>query len=78
MNIQDNHPAGILTDFDDPTLQGFFDDYVKGTQVIPLGDYLLKVGIELVRVDGEAPSLRSLDQMSESQRRLREAIFVNQ
>lgn len=26
MNIQDNHPAGILTDYDDPTLQGFFDD----------------------------------------------------
>jgi hypothetical protein len=40
-----------------------------------VGNYLLKVGFELVSADGETPGLRSLDVLTEMQRRLRAAVL---
>jgi len=60
------------------SLESFFDDHVAGTQVLPLGDYLQKIGIELDLADPEAPTLRSLDELTEAQRQLRALVLGSQ
>ncbi len=67
----------IASELAGKNLQPFFDDYVKGAGVLPIGDYLIKVGIEVALADGEPPRLRSVDPLSEAQRHLRTAVFVN-
>jgi len=67
----------IASELAGKNLQPFFDDYVKGAGVLPIGDYLIKVGIEVALADGEPSRLRSVDPLSEAQQHLRTAVFVN-
>jgi predicted metalloprotease with PDZ domain len=67
----------IASELAGKNLQSFFDDYVQGADVLPIGDYLVKVGIGIESTAGEPSRLRSVDTLSETQRLLRTAVFVN-